>query len=217
MPSWPSSGSLPGFVPLAVSALLVLAATPARADEPPHYNQFEITPFVGWQGGGTFEDPTDGSDRDLDNSTSFGVIADAAADSWRHYELLYSHQSTTVQGATPIDMDIQYLQIGGTVSYQDAERVIPYFGMTVGAAQFSPDGPGLDDETKLAFSVGGGFRIPVTEHLGVRFDARAFITLFDTEGNLFCVSSGGLTCQISAKSDTFVQYAASLGVIFGFK
>jgi hypothetical protein len=203
-------------VPLAASALVVLAATPARAAEPPRYNQFEITPFVGWQGGGTFEDPTDASDRDLDSATSFGVIADAAAESWRHYELLYSHQSTTVQGAIPIDMDIQYLQIGGIVSYEDAERVIPYFGMTFGAAQFSPDGPGLGDETKLAFSVGGGLRIPITEHLGVRFDARAFITLLDTSGSIFCVSSGGATCRISAKSDTFVQYGASLGVVFGF-
>jgi hypothetical protein len=209
--------SLPRFiVPLAASALVVLAATPARAADQPRYNQFEITPFVGWQGGGAFEDPADNSDRDLDSATSFGVIADAAADSWRHYELLYSHQSTTVQGQIPIDMDIQYLQIGGIVSYQDAKRVIPYFGMTVGAAQFSPDGPGLDDETKIAFSVGGGFRIPVTEHLGVRFDARAFLTLLDTSGSIFCVSANGATCRISAKSDTFVQYAMSLGVVFGF-
>jgi hypothetical protein len=203
-------------VRLAASALVVLAAAPARAAEPPRYNQWEITPFVGWQGGGAFEDPTDNTDRDLDSGTSFGVIADAAADSWRHYELLYSHQSTTVQGVIPIDMDVQYLQIGGTVSYMEAKRVIPYFGMTFGAAQFSPDGQGLSDETKLAFSVGGGFKVPITERLGVRFDARAFITLFDTEGNVFCVSSGGLTCRISAKGDTFVQYSASLGVVFGF-
>jgi Outer membrane protein beta-barrel domain len=213
-----SAGSLSRFAArlAGLSALLVLAAAPARAEEPERFNEFEFTPFVGFQGGGEFKDPTDNSDRDLDSDTSFGLIADVAADSWRHYELLYTQQSTTVQGAVPIDMDVQYLQIGGIVSYQDAKRAIPYFGMTFGAAQLSPDGAGLDDETKFAFTVGAGLRIPITEHIGVRFDARAFVTLLDTEGDIFCVSAQGLTCRISAKSDTFVQYHAALGVVIGF-
>ena len=89
--------------------------------------------------------------------------------------------------------------------------------MTIGAARFSPDAVGLDDETKLAFSAGGGMRIPITDHFGVRFDARAFLTVLDSEGDLFCVSTGGAgTCAIRAKSDTFLQYSASLGVTFAF-
>jgi len=213
-----SSGSFPRLaLPLgAFSLLAVLAAAPAGAAQEEHYNAFEVTPFVGYQGGGGFKDPADNSDRDLESGTTYGIIGDAAADSWRHYELLYSRQSTTVKGEVPIDLDVQYLQIGGIVSYQDAERVIPYFGMTVGAAQLSPKGQGLSDETKLAFSVATGLRIPINERFGVRFDARAFLTLLDTQGDIFCVSSQGLTCRISAKSDTFVQYSATLGFIVGF-
>jgi hypothetical protein len=113
-------------------------------------------------------------------------------------------------------MDVQYLQVGGIVSYPDATRVIPYFGLTVGAARFSPDAPGLDDETKLAASIAGGFRVPITDHIGVRLDLRAFVTVLDSEGDLFCVSNAGLTCNISAKSDTFLQYSAALGVTVGF-
>ena len=45
-----------------------------------------------------------------------------------------------MDGVKPFDMDVEYLQVGGTVSYPDAEHVIPYFGMTVGAARFSPTG-----------------------------------------------------------------------------
>jgi hypothetical protein len=130
--------------------------------------------------------------------------------------LLYSTQSTSVDGATPIDMDVQYLQIGGIVSHPDATRVIPYFGLTVGAARFSPDAPGLDDETKLAASIAGGFRVPITDHFAVRLDLRAFVSVLDTDGDLFCVSDGGVTCNISAKSDTFLQYSAALGVTVGF-
>ncbi len=168
-------------------------------------------------GGGSFEDSTTNTDRDLDEDNSFGVIINAAADQWRHYELMYVKQGTSVEGTVPMDLDVEYLQIGGTVMYQDAETVIPYFGMTLGAARFSPDGPGLDDETKFAFSVGGGFKVPITDHFGVRFDARAFVTLLDTDGNIFCASDNGAgTCAIRAKSDTFLQYQAALGVIFGF-
>lgn len=202
---------------VAAAALLCLASPARAADEPQiHTNDWEFTPFVGYMAGGEFEDPTDNSGRNLDEDTNFGFMVNAAVDSWRHYELLYTQQSTRVKGTTPLDMDVQYLQIGGTVSYPDATRVIPYFGMTVGAARFSPDAPGFDDETKIAFSVAGGFRVPITEHFGVRLDLRAFVTVLDTDGDLFCVSDGSLTCNIRAKSDTFLQYSANLGVTVGF-
>ncbi|HKU16891.1 MAG TPA: outer membrane beta-barrel protein [Steroidobacteraceae bacterium] len=209
MRKWIFSGS-------AAAAALLFLAGPARAEEPQRYNDWEFTPFIGFMGGGEFEDPTDGSNRDLDEDTDFGLIVDAAADYWRHYELLYARMSTKVDGTAPFDLDVQYLQIGGTVSYPDATRVIPYFGLTVGAARFSPDAPGLSDETKIAFSVAGGVRVPITQNIGVRLDLRGFVTLLDAEGDLFCASSAGLTCNIRAKSDTFVQYSANLGVTIGF-
>lgn len=198
------------------SLALATAAAPASAAEP-DYPQFEITPFYGYMAGGEFEDPSTNTDRDLDENNNFGVIFNSALEQWRHYELLYASQSTEIDGTLPIDLDVQYLQIGGTVSNPDAEHVIPYFGITVGAARFSPDQSGFDDETKLAFTVGAGFKVPITEHIGVRFDARAFVSLLDTDGNIFCVSDNGVgTCAIRTKSDTFLQYHAALGLIVGF-
>jgi len=204
------------FVPAAVVASAFCSA-PALAAEQDSYNVYEITPILGHTFGGEFEDPADSSERDIDADTSWGVIFNLAADEWRHYELLFNNQSTRVEGVTPFDIDIQYLQIGGTVSSPDAEHVIPYFGITFGAARFSPDLNGLDDETKLAFSVAGGFKVPITERIGVRFDARAYVTLLDTDGDFFCVSSGGTgTCRVRAKSDTLLQYSLALGVVVGF-
>jgi hypothetical protein len=204
------------FVPAAVVAS-ALCSAPALAADQESFNVYEITPILGHTFGGEFEDPVDSSDRDIDADTSWGIIFNLATDEWRHYELLFNNQSTRVEGVTPFDIDIQYLQIGGTVSSPEAERVIPYFGITLGAARFSPDLAGLDDETKLAFSVAGGFKVPITDHIGVRFDARAYITLLDSEGDFFCVSSGGAaTCRVRAKSDTLLQYSLSLGVVVGF-
>lgn len=196
----------------------MLATSPARAAESERqYNRYEFTPHIGYISGGEFEDPTDGTERDLDEGSSFGLFVDIADEHWRHYEIFYTDLDTEVDGVTPFDMQVQYLQIGGIVSHPDARYVIPYFGMTVGAARFSPDEPGLDNETELAFSVGGGLRFPITDRFGVRLDARAFVTVLDSEGDLFCRSDEGeATCRIRAKSDTFLQYAASLGVTIGF-
>lgn len=202
----------------SLALMSALIGTTARAGEAEReYNRYELTPFGGYISGGEFEDPTDSTDRDLDEGSAYGLFVDIADEHWRHYEIFYTDMDTEVEGATPLDMQVQYLQIGGIVSHPDARYAIPYFGLTVGAARFSPDEPGLDDETELAFSVGGGLRFPITDHFGVRFDARAFVTVLESEGDLFCVSDDGTgTCRIRAKSDTFLQYAASLGVTIGF-
>jgi opacity protein-like surface antigen len=196
----------------------IAAVSVGAAESPRHVNTFEITPFIGYMGGGKFEDPADNSDRDLKEDTVFGLFADMMADGpERHYELLYANQSSTVKGATKLDMDVQYLHIGGTVSYPDTAYVVPFFGATVGATRFSPDVTGLDNATKLSFSLGGGIKIPITDHVGLRFDARAFITLLDNNSKIFCVSAPpDAACRISARSDTFVQYAAGLGIIAAF-
>ena len=202
---------------VAAAATLCLVST-AQAQEKREYNDWEFTPFVGYMAGGEFEDPTDGSDRNLDAATSYGLFVNAATDWWRHYEMLYARQSTKVDGFEKFDMDVEYLQFGGTVAYPDAEatHVIPYIGMTVGAARFSPDQAGLDDETKPAVTLGAGVRVPLTERFSLRLDLRAFATILSSDSDIFCVSSGGATCRIKVKSDVFLQYAANLGFTVGF-
>src|ERR1044071_7570763 len=100
-----------------LSALLagLLCAVPAYApqedddeDRPP-MNEFESTPFLGFTAGGEFEDPNRSRDRDLDAAASYGVIAGFAADYNKHYELLFSNQSTEVEGTSNLDLDVQYV------------------------------------------------------------------------------------------------------------
>ena len=208
-----------GAIALGIGVSLWLATAAHAAEDGWHRNNFEITPFVGQMGGGKFEDATDGTSRDVDGDTNYGVIFNANADSYeRQYELLYAKQSTTVPGTTPVDMDIQYLQIGGIVNFTDTSpRVIPYFGLTVGATRFEPDAAGTDSATKFSLTAGGGLKIPITDHIGIRLDARAFVTAMNSDANIFCASGNtGGTCLIRAQADTFVQYHIGLGIIAGF-
>lgn len=203
---------------LAGMAAFLLGPAIALAQAAPSLRSpaFEVTPFIGQMAGGEFEDTLDGAGQDLDAHANWGIILNALADPGRHYELLYTRQDTQFEGAAGMDVDVQYLQIGGTVSYPEADRIIPYFGLTVGAARFSPDGPGMADETKFAFSVATGVRVPVTERIGVRLDLRAFVTVLGGDDEIFCVSSSGASCRVRTKSDVLTQYAASLGVAIGF-
>lgn len=206
-----------GFGAAALIACLTLVAGPARAAEDVEPNTFEITPFFGLMAGGSFEDPATGEERDVDDDSNYGLFLNLIADvPERQYELLYASQSSVIEGGVPIDLDIQYLQIGGTVAYPQMAHVSPYFGITAGAARLKPDQTGLDDETKLSFSIGGGVRFPITRHFGIRFDVRGFVTLLEDDSEIFCVSEGNASCLIRPKSETFVQYTASLGVSFGF-
>ena len=188
------------------------------AREPEKGRRFEVTPYVGQLTGGEFEDPADGSDRDVDGDVDFKLFLNINAGSpERQYEILYANQGTEVKGAVPIDMSIQYLHFGGIVNFTDVQPVVPYFGMTIGATQFSPDASGLDDETKFSASVGAGLKYKFTKNIGLRFDVRAFVTLLDADGDLFCVSGPeGAGCAIAASGDTFIQYGAGLGLIAAF-
>ncbi|HEY6643827.1 outer membrane beta-barrel protein [Povalibacter sp.] len=203
-------------VGVCIGLSLASTALAAESQKPPN---FEITPYVGQLTGGEFKDTTDGSDRDVDGDTDFKLFFNINADSpERQYEVIYANQSTQVQGAVPLDLDIRYLHVGGIVNFTDVQPVIPYFGITIGATKFSPDGPGLDDETKFSASVGTGLKYKFTRNIGLRFDVRAFVTLLDTDGSFFCVSnpSTGSGCAIAASGDTFIQYGAGLGLIAAF-
>lgn len=206
------------FATALAATLISVTSTTVSAAEQADPNTIEITPFFGLIAGGEFEEPTSGGELDIEEDTSYGIFVNVMADvPERQYELLYAKQATSIEAAAPIDLDMEYLQIGGHVAYPQSRYVVPYFGVTVGAARLSPDLAGLDDETKVSFSVGGGIRFPITKHFGIRFDTRAFITLLEDDSQIFCVSEpANAGCAIRPKSDTLVQYTGSLGVTFGF-
>ena len=53
----------------------------------------------------------------------------------------------------------------------------------------------------------------LTEHVGIRLDARWFGTLFNGSGSAFC--SGG-ACAINVQGDMFSQFVANGGIIVAF-
>jgi hypothetical protein len=190
----------------------LLIASGAYADD----KHMDVTAYFTQRADGGFRDV---NKNDLNVTAKSGLavsIGWPASEHGSEYELLYSKQSTKTDGAVPIDLKIEYLQIGGTaIIGNESSHVVPYAAGGLGATRFTPSA-GLTQETRWAVSLGGGVRIPVAQRVQVRIEARGYLTWLNGSSNLFCNSGASTACALNAKGQTFFQYEALGGVTFGF-
>jgi hypothetical protein len=206
---------------VACVALAALTAASANAEGTP---RFELTPWVGYRGGGDFdlqvaEDET--KSVDLDADTSFGLDLGLYRDSHSFYELLYTRQETSVDSSEAtlqgLDVTTEYLHFGGTILFDHDTWYQPYLSMTVGATRLDASGGGYDSETKFSGSIGGGFRLPFNERVSGVAGVRAYLTFIGSDTDLFCLSvNGELNCLLKSSGSTFTQFEGMLGLSVKF-
>ena len=172
--------------------------------------------------GGTFADIDADLDAELDDGAHLGVILNLRESANTQWELIYSRQSTDVDAsafspATPtLDVDLQYLQLGGTY-LGEGERVRPYVAATIGGTRIAPSLGNLDSDTFWSGSIGAGLQAFPNQRIGLRLEARVWGTLLTSSTDLFCASGGqGGVCAISVDGDVLWQFSTFLGVVFRF-
>jgi len=208
-----------------LKALLLLVMLPAFAQADVKYG-VEITPFVGYRLGGQFEadESTDPAtpDIDIDDAGSFGLIVNWPAEANTEWEVYASRQATSLETAglfepgdvPPSDLDITYLQVGGTYWF-DGERARPYIVATVGVSRFEPDDDAFDSETFFAFGIGGGYKLWPTSRLGLRLEGRVFGSVVDSDKAVFCRSGGAESgCLVAASGSAVWQWEVTAGLVF---
>lgn len=185
--------------------------------------RFEVTPFAGYRFGGDFDVDTGGTTRqnvDLDDHGSFALALDLRRDEESQYELFYSHQQTNLERDSPLGplgLNVEYLHIGGTLDVNQEMLLKPYVVGTLGLTRLSPEPGRASDNTRFSFSLGGGLRVPVSDHFSLRFEARGFLTFVNTNASFFCSSSSaGGFCSIHGSGSTFLQYELLAGAAFAF-
>lgn len=185
--------------------------------------RFEVTPFVGYRMGGSFEQPETASspqrDVDLDDGNSWGIDLGIYRDGSSFYELLYSTQSTSVDSSDPtlsgLDVQTDYYHFGGTLLFADEQWMVPYLSLTAGATRFSADD--YDSETKFSMSLGGGLRLPFNDNLDATLGVRGYLTLLESDSEFFCVSGGEVSgCLVKSSGSTYFQAEALLGLTLRF-
>lgn len=203
-----------------LSTLAILSIGSAAFAQSP--GNVELTPLVGAMFGGTFEDIDENLDAELDDGAHAGVILNIRESGNTQWELIYSRQSTDVDAsefspATPtIDLDLQYLQLGGTY-LGEGERVRPYIAATIGGTHISPSLGDLDSDTFWSASIGAGLQAFPTKRIGLRLEARVWGTLLTSSTDLFCASGNqGGVCAITVDGDALWQFSTFLGAVFRF-
>ena len=136
---------------------------------------------------------TDNSDRELDDDSNFGLIVNAAVDEWRHYELLYATQSTSVDGVDAdrhgraVPADRRHRQPSGRRAPRHS--VFRHHGRR-GALQSRRAGPRRRNQARvLDRPAACACRSRITSACASTL--RAFVTVLDSDGDIFCVSAGG--------------------------
>jgi hypothetical protein len=192
----------------------------AQSDTP----RFEATPYVGYRAGGEFELPDTstepGRSIDLDEGGTFGLSLGLYRDSSSFYELLYSRQESGLDSIdatlSGVDITTEYLHFGGTLLFTEETWFVPWLSLTIGATRLDPSGGGYDSETEFSGSLGGGVRLPINERLAATLGVRGYVTLVDSDSEIFCVGSGDLTCLVKTSGSTFFQGEALLGLTVRF-
>ena len=181
----------------------------------------EITPLLGYRGGGEFIDETTNEKHTVVSSEIFGLIVSWPAERGKTYELYYSHQSsdlnsisvdTSPTGTADIPLTIDYLHFGGTAPISSEKDLHTFVSGGLGFTYLSPDFSGAQSDLRASFSIGVGLKYPITESIAFRLETRVLATLFNNNSAIFC--SGG--CAIKVNGNLFMQGEVFAGLGFSF-
>jgi hypothetical protein len=112
------------------------------------------------------------------------------------------------------NINLHYVMGGVQHELDIGRRIIPYSGVMGGLVVMSPVTERYAAETRLAFGLQGGLRIPFNENLSLKTQAMLLFPVQWTGGNLFCGPGG---CSVGVSSGTtIIQLALNAGLCITF-
>ena len=198
---------------LVLVAALPGAATARADDSQIGKERVELTPFYGWRTGGSFTVVQGGAHYGISSSASFGGLLDVNlhVNNFK-LEALFSHQETDVQGSLVSafsGLTIDYYQ-AGILQEIGNQKTRFFVSALLGATHLAP--ARFASETRFSASLGAGLKLFPSRHVGIRIDARAYVTVVKGSSGLFC--SGG--CIFVYSGSELWQGDFTGGIIFAF-
>lgn len=182
----------------------------------------EITPLLGFRGGGEFIDVQTDKKHTLKTSDVYGLILSFPYERGKTIEVYYSHQSTQLNSLTlsapaptnivDIPITIDYLHFGGTAPISENKNLKTFVSGGIGFTYLSPDFPDSQSDLRASLSIGIGLKWPITERIALRLETRGLATLYNNNSAIFC--NGG--CTIKVNGNFFMQGEVSAGLGFSF-
>ena len=188
-----------------------LVSMPAAAAN--SIRRFELTPFIGYRIGGSFEDDETEQTFDLNDHGSYGLIFNIREKANTQYELGWSHQDTSIDlpDSDKLELAIDTFQIGGTYLWE-GDLAQPFLVGTLGAAHYRPRSGDSDSDTFFAFTIGGGWKLWPTRRFGLRLEGRYYGTLMSNSSKIFCSSAPENSgCLIQTRGKLLSQWEVTVG------
>jgi Outer membrane protein beta-barrel domain len=187
--------------------------------------RFEITPFAGYQWGGSLEADVSGfpaGELQLPGSFAWGGILGFRTSHASAVELTYLRQDTDLnfdpisagETQTGLEFAVNYIQLGGTWEFGQ-NQFRPFISAALGIGIFDPKDERFGSDTRFSWTVGtGGKYMFKSGRVGVRADLRLWVTPFPSgEYATWCDFYG---CFVAEGTEWVTQGTASGGLVFAF-
>ena len=194
---------------IIISSVSLLTSTPVIAQN------YAATPFVGYRTSSTLENATTSEEIDINETSSFGILLSMKKDATTDYDFLFSRQNADLRqnGLTIPNSGVRfdYYHFGGTVNYK-VDNLRPFVAGGLDATHISPADSAYSSETKFSLSIGGGLKVPFSQHMAARLELRGYGTIVDSSTSILC--SGG--CIATFTGSVFWQVEALAGLQLAF-
>lgn len=177
-----------------------------------------LTLYAGWRASGMLQDEVAARTVRLRARGAFSAALDLPYDASRQLQGFVSRQHTALAvtptggGTLRLPVRVDYLHVGGTNFFAGPAGTGPYVAGGIGVTRLAPGLDGFASETRPSMSVALGLSQPLGRHLSLRLQARAYWTLVNGAGGLFC--AGG--CTILVTGDALSQIETMAGVSLRF-
>lgn len=184
----------------------------------------EITPFAGYRVGGEFDSDDrffgfDPFELEIEDGESYGVLLDIRLSRSLFLEFTLSRQETRLVEKFGLfdpafdlfDIDVDYYHVGLLYQWEPGQ-VRPFITGSIGATRLEPQVSDLGELYRPSLSLGGGAKILFNDHIGLRFEGRAYTTLIEDDDEVYCDFGD---C-FRANDTTVTQGEVRAGLIFSF-
>ena len=202
---------------LFVSFALAAASTaPAQAFEN------EITPYLGYRTGGSFDASNIPGRYNISDAESYGLIVGFTTPNQAQLEVHYAKQETDARfdRVTPndrdVDLDLETLEVGGIYEF-NGRLMRPYVSGTVGATRVGVRSTESRSDTFLSGSFGLGLKYRPDDRVGARLEVRLRGIVVSSSTGLFCsTGTGGSGCSVAIGGNVVGQVETFAGLVFRF-
>ena len=208
---------------LLTTVFVFIAAAPVRAQWV-DYKKWEVSPFVGYETGGSYP-VTNSFTIDklrINASSSYGTFIDYSLTENTQAEFMWArnntsfsaHDVTTNSYAKAFNSDFDQFTFGFLYMFRSAEQKLrPFMAGGIGFSHEFNDGPN-PNRTLLAFALGGGAKYTLTPHFALRGDLRYLPSRANRTPGVVCDPFFG--CFQQNVSNYLQRFNFSGGVAFRF-